>query len=116
MSVESVTGISNEEIGDRFNMLAGEWEKTHGNWQLTHIRNHPNVKKMVDLGTNVLPFMFQRLTDNVLWFIPIEQIAINEYDEEIKPTQKDDPSLGKYSHLEGNREACVSWGKKMKII
>ena len=107
-----------EEIS-KLEELATQWEKTHDDWQLTHIRNHPAVSELAILGKEAIPFMLNRLEGNVLWYIPIEKIVLNEFDEEILPDKdqnaegkgryKNEYQRTKYGHLEGHRKSIEKW-------
>ena len=103
---------------EEFNRLADEWEKTHANWQLTHIENHPNVKIIVSLGKGAIPFVLEKLKNDRLWYIIMERIILNEFDEDLQVDYEEggpeEISGGRYLHLEGNRQACLKWAEKNK--
>ena len=106
------------EVSTELEQWAREWEGTHGNWQLTHIRNHPRVESMVKLGKEAIPFVLEKLEKNRLWYIPMEEIIRREFDEDLEVTDNEgEPegiSGGRYTHLEGYREACQRWAEENK--
>jgi hypothetical protein len=102
-----------------YNQWAEEWNDQLVKGQLTHIQAHPSVGKFVKEGQEAIPFILKKLLDNRLWYIPLEKIIYNEFDERIEPHEEEiqkpvskDPLDAKFAFLEGHRTACVDWAIK----
>lgn len=109
----------------QYDEWANEWEEDMKRGQLTHIRVHPNVQKFVEEGKKAIPFIIERMIKKRLWYIPMERIIENEFDEEIEPTEKfmDSPEIpdedcieAKFDFLEGHRLACLNWAKEHNYL
>ncbi|EKD53098.1 MAG: hypothetical protein ACD_61C00155G0002 [uncultured bacterium] len=105
-----------EQLKILFDGLANEWELTHLNWQLTHIENHENVEEIVKLGPEVIPLILERMKSDRLWSIPMEKIIADVFDQKLDVDimtegEPEDKSSGRYTHMEGHREACIKWAE-----
>lgn len=87
--------------------------------QLTHVRNCEPAKYFLDQGAQAVPFILERLKSKILWYIPLEKIITDVFDEEIEEAhvqgnieESADPIENKYSYLEGHRIALFEWAKK----
>lgn len=112
------------EQGENINLTdyetkAREYEDEMIKGQLTHVRNCEPAKYFRDQGARAVPFILERLKSKILWYIPLENIVLDVFDEEIenaeiKENTKEytDPIENKYSYLEGHRVALFEWAKK----
>jgi hypothetical protein len=116
--------VESNDLEKKYLEWAEDWENYMPRGQLTHIRVHPAVEMFVSEGKKAIPFILERMKEKRLWFLPLEKIILNEYDEEIKPDEKtsdntiveDDPVEAKFANLEGYRTACFNWARKNKYL
>lgn len=124
MSENSEQWVQTNEVEKKYLEWAKDWEDYMVRGQLTHIRVHPAVEMFVNEGEKAIPFILNRLEEKRLWFLPLEKIILNEFDEVIKPienvsskvVEEEDPIEAKFAHLEGYRTACFSWARKNKYL
>jgi len=113
--VEKAENINLEE----YQIKARAYEDEMIRGQLTHIRNCEPANYFRGQGARAVPFILERLKSKILWFIPLQNIITDVFDEEIEEAEVQkireesaDPIENKYSYLEGHRIALLEWAKK----
>lgn len=96
-----------EEIEACFNKLADEWEQeTQAISSIPVMISHPNYRKIIKLGWEVLPFLLRDLqTNRRFWFPALYEIT------RIRPFDRSDAG-----DSERMLEAWVKWGKRKQLI
>lgn len=94
-------------IEERFRLLADEWSED--TWHISSISDltvHPNYRKIIDMGMDVVPLLLKDLQQkHRFWFPALSEIT------KLRPF--DPKHTGDVAKM---TEAWIAWGKKKRFI